>query len=473
MPVRLLNDLTRQEEELVPQEPGRVTFYNCGPTVYNLFHIGNARTFLVFDALRRYLRYRGYTVTYVQNFTDVDDKIIRRAAELGVPERELADQMIQEYFRDADALGIERADFHPRVTDHIPEIVEHIAALVEKGYAYEIPGDGVYYRVTRKPDYGKLSHRSLDELQAGARVEVDPRKEHPMDFALWKAQKEGEIAWDSPWGKGRPGWHIECSVMARHYLGDTLDIHSGGEDLIFPHHENEIAQSEPVTGKPFARIWLHTAFLNIGGEKMSKSRGNFFWVRDVLRQYDGEAVRFFLLSAHYRNPLDWRDDLVEAARAGLERLYNAARALRHLAQAASREELTDAERTLLADLRRHRDRFVEALDADFNTAVAQAVLFDLARDTNTRVQPGASRALARGALDLLLELGGVLGLFGRFRQEAAEDGGLDAEIERLIALRQEARKARNFAEADRIRDELRARGILLEDTPAGVRWRRA
>lgn len=469
MPLRLRNDLTRREEEFVPQVPGRVTFYNCGPTVYDLFHIGNARTFVVFDALRRYLRYRGYQVTYVQNFTDVDDKIINRARELGVGERELADRMIAEYFRDADALGIERADFHPRVTDHIPDIIAHIAALVERGYAYVIPGDGVYYRVTRKADYGKLSGRSLDEMQAGARVEVDPRKEHPMDFALWKHRKGDEIAWDSPWGPGRPGWHIECSVMARKYLGDTLDIHSGGEDLTFPHHENEIAQSEPVTGRPFARYWLHTAFLKIEGEKMSKSLGNFFTVRDVLQRYDGESVRWYLLSAHYRTPLDWSDDLVQAARAGLERLRNAAAHLRHLVRVAERDEASDQEQEVLASLATARERLVAALDDDFNTALGQSALFELVRGIHTHVRPGASRAFAQGALDLLLELAGLYGVL----QGAGAEELLDAEVERLIAARQAARKAKNYAEADRIREQLRAMGIIVEDTPQGVRWRRA
>ncbi|MFO7171569.1 MAG: cysteine--tRNA ligase [Bacillota bacterium] len=469
--MRLHNDLTRTLEPFTPLVPGRVTFYNCGPTVYDRIHIGNARNLVVADTLRRYLRYKGYQVTFVQNFTDVDDKIIRRARQLGIGERELADQMITEYFQDADALGVERADVHPRVTDHIPEIIEHIAALEALGFAYVIPGDGVYYRVTRKPDYGKLSNRNLAELQAGARVEVSAQKEHPMDFALWKFQKEDEIAWDSPWGKGRPGWHIECSVMARRYLGDTLDIHAGGEDLIFPHHENEIAQSEPVTGRPLARFWIHNGMLTVGGTKMSKSEGNFWYLRDVLQRYSGEVVRFYLLSAHYRKPLEWSDDLVAAAKSGLERLHNAVHNLRHLARTAERAEASDQERDLLADLiARFRQRFQEAMDDDLNTALAQAVLFDLATECNRRIGPGASRALAEEALALFRELGGVLGLLG---SALAEEESLDAEIERLIALRQAARKARNFAEADRIRDQLRAMGIILEDTPTGVRWRRA
>lgn len=469
MSIRLRNDLTRREEEFVPLTPGRVTMYTCGPTVYNLFHIGNARTFTVFDALRRYLQYRGFQVTYVQNFTDVDDKIIRAAREHGLPEREWADRMIAEYFRDADALGIDRADVHPRVTDHIPEIIAHIQVLVDLGYAYTT-GDGVYYRVTRKADYGKLSGRSLAEMQAGARIEVDEQKEHPMDFALWKRQKApDEIAWDSPWGRGRPGWHIECSVMARKYLGDTIDIHAGGEDLTFPHHENEIAQSEPVTGKPMANYWLHSAFLNVDGEKMSKSRGNFFMTRDVLQHYDGEVVRWFLLSAHYRTPLNYTEELLHAARAGLERVYNTVAHLKHLARVAQGRALGEAEAGLLGELQQHRDRFTAVMDDDFNTARGQSVLFELVADINRRVGAGASQALARGALDLLYELGEVFGVLRRLR---AEGDDLDAAVEALVAARSAAKKAKNWAEADRIRDELRAMGILLEDTPQGVRWKR-
>lgn len=470
MPIRLRNDLTRREEEFVPLVPGQVTMYTCGPTVYNLFHIGNARTFTVFDALRRYLKYRGYQVTYVQNFTDVDDKIINKAREMGISEREWADRMIAEYFRDADALGIDRADVHPRVTDHIPEIIAHIAALIDAGYAYTT-GDGVYYRVTRKADYGKLSGRNLEEMQAGARIEVDEQKEHPMDFALWKRQKApDEIAWESPWGKGRPGWHIECSVMARKYLGDTIDIHAGGEDLTFPHHENEIAQSEPVTGKPMARFWLHSAFMNVDGEKMSKSRGNFFLTRDVLQQYDGEVVRWFLLSAHYRTPMNYSEELIQAAKAGLERLYNTATNLRHLASVAERDVLTEMEAQLLGELQQHRRRFAEAMDDDFNTARGQSVLFELAAEINRRLGPRPSKALAQGALDLLYELGEVFGVLRRIRAEAA---GLDAEIQALVDARTAAKKAKNWVEADRIRDQLKAMGILLEDTPHGVRWKRA
>lgn len=470
MSIRLHNDLTRRKEEFIPREPGRVSFYNCGPTVYNLFHIGNARTFVTFDALRRYLRYRGFQVTFVQNFTDVDDKIINRSREEGIPERELAEGMIREYFRDADSLGIERADNHPRVTDTVPEIIEHIGALVEKGFAYIIPGDGVYYRVMKKPDYGKLSGRLLTDLQAGARVEVDERKEHPADFALWKLRQGTEIAWDSPWGPGRPGWHIECSVMARKYLGDTIDLHTGGEDLLFPHHENEIAQSEPVTGQPMARYWLHGAFLNLGGEKMAKSTGNILWVRDAVQQHGGEALYWFLLSVHYRKQMDFTTEALEASKAGLITLHTTAHNLRHLVQVAQRAEMSDAEAAVLADLRQYRQRFTDAVDDDFNAPLGQSVIFDLRRETNTRVQPGASRGLAGAALSLLTELANV---FGALRpQTGAGEAETDTEAEALAAEWAGARQAKNWAEADRIRSIAREAGVILENTPAGVRWRR-
>ncbi|MEW8978304.1 MAG: cysteine--tRNA ligase [Symbiobacterium sp.] len=468
--MRIYNDLTRQKEPFVPIEQGKVRFYNCGPTVYDYFHIGNARNFVVFDTVRRYLEYRGYQVTFVQNFTDVDDRMIRRAGERGITVRELADEMIAAYFEDAGALGVRPADVHPRATELIDEQIAMIQQLIDNGHAYVVEGGDVYYRVTTKSDYGKLSHKNLADLVAGASERVDPddRKEHPFDFALWKAQKPGEPAWPSPWGMGRPGWHIECSAMARKYLGDTIDIHSGGEDLTFPHHENEIAQSEAVTGKPFARYWMHNAHLMIDGAKMSKSLGNFFTVRDILKHYDGEVIRMFLLSAHYRTQLNFSDQAMAETKRALERLYNTVTNLEHLARTAQRTEMDAGEEATLAQLRQARERFVEAMDDDFNTAEAIAVLFDLSRELNSRVGPGASRALAEGGLTLLKELGGVLGLLQR--QVSAEN--LDAEIEALIAARQAARKARNFAEADRIRDQLREMGIVLEDTPQGVRWRR-
>lgn len=470
MGIRIYNDLTRQKEEFVPLEPGKVRFYNCGPTVYDYFHIGNARNFVVFDTVRRYLEYRGYQVTFVQNFTDVDDKMIKRAQERGITVRALADEMIAAYFEDAGALGVRPADVHPRATELIDEQIAMIQQLIDSGHAYAVEGGDVYYRVTTKSDYGKLSHKNLEDLVAGASERVDPddRKEHPFDFALWKGQKPGEPAWPAPWGAGRPGWHIECSAMARKFLGDTIDIHAGGEDLAFPHHENEIAQSEAVTGKPFARYWMHNAHLMIDGAKMSKSLGNFFTVRDILKHFDGEVIRMFLLSAHYRTQLNFSDQLVDDTRRALERLYNTVANLEHLARTAPHAELTEQEAAVLADLAAARERFIAAMDDDFNTAEGIAVLFDLSRELNSRVAPGASRALAEGGLALLKELAGVLGLLRR--QTPAQD--LDAEVEALIAARQEARKARNFAEADRIRDQLKAMGIVLEDTPQGVRWKR-
>jgi len=471
MGIRIYNDLTRKKEDFVPLEPGKVRFYNCGPTVYDYFHIGNARNFVVFDTVRRYLEYRGYQVTFVQNFTDIDDRMIKRARERGITVAELAEEMIQAYFADAGALNVRPADVHPRATELITDQIAMIQQLIDKGHAYVVEGGDVYFRVTTRPDYGKLSQKNLDELVAGASERVDPddRKEHPFDFALWKGQKPGEPAWPAPWGAGRPGWHIECSAMARKYLGDTIDIHAGGEDLTFPHHENEIAQSESVTGKPFARYWMHNAHLMIDGAKMSKSLGNFFTVRDILKRYDGEVIRMFLLSAHYRTQLSFSDQLVEDIRRALERLYNTAANLEHLARTAPRTEMTAEEQAALAELSKARDRFTEAMDDDFNTAEGLAVLFDLSRELNSRVQAGASAALAEGGLALLRELAGVLGLLQR--QTAPAE--LDAEIEALIAARQQARKARNFAEADRIRDQLKAMGIILEDTPQGVRWRRA
>lgn len=471
MGIRIYNDLTRRKEDFVPLEPGKVRFYNCGPTVYDYFHIGNARNFVVFDTVRRYLEYRGYEVTFVQNFTDIDDRMIKRARERGISVAELAEEMIQAYFADARALGVRRADVHPRATELIEDQIAMIQQLIDKGHAYVVDGGDVYFRVTSKSDYGKLSHKNLEELVAGASERVDPddRKEHPFDFALWKGQKPGEPAWPAPWGAGRPGWHIECSAMARKYLGDTIDIHAGGEDLTFPHHENEIAQSESVTGKPFARYWMHNAHLMIDGAKMSKSLGNFFTVRDILKRYDGEVIRMFLLSAHYRTQLSFSDQLVEETKRALERLYNTVTNLEHLARTAPRATLTPEEEALLGELSQARDRFIEAMDDDFNTAEGLAVIFELSRELNSKVRPGASAALAEGGLALLRELAGVLGLLQR---QAAPDE-LDAEIEALIAARQEARKARNFAEADRIRDQLKAMGIILEDTPQGVRWRRA
>lgn len=467
MGIRLYNDLTRRIEEFHPLYPGEVRMYNCGPTVYNYFHIGNLRAFMVFDVLRRYLRYRGFKVTYVQNFTDIDDKIINRARELGISAAEVAQRYIDAYREDAAALGVEPADIHPRATEHIADIIALIDKLIAKGHAYVVDGD-VYFDVATWPRYGELSGQTVEGLAAGARIDVDDRKRNPGDFALWKAQKPGEPAWDSPWGPGRPGWHIECSAMAMRYLGETIDIHSGGADLLFPHHENEKAQSEAATGVPFARYWLHNAFLNIEGEKMSKSLGNIVVPHELLKTYRPEVVRFFMLSAHYRSPLDFRGEHLAAAKAAVERLYNGIEDLRHTLGVAPRRELTPAEREQIASLGEFRARFIAAMDNDLNTADALAVLFELVRDANTRVTAATAAAVAEAYLDLFRELNQTLGvLSGALAEEA-----LDAEIEALIARRQEARRAKNWAEADRIRDELAARGIVLEDTPHGVRWKR-
>jgi len=471
MTIRLFNDLTQQKEEFVPLEPGKVRFYNCGPTVYDYFHIGNARNFVVADALRRYLEYRGYEVTFVQNFTDIDDRMIKRSNDRGITVKQLADEMIAIYFEDAGALGVRKADVHPRATELIAEQIHMIQELIEKGHAYAVPGGDVYFRVTSKADYGKLSHKNLEDLVAGASERVDPddRKEHPFDFALWKGQKPGEPAWDAPWGAGRPGWHIECSAMARKYLGDTIDIHSGGEDLNFPHHENEIAQSECVTERPFARYWVHNAHLMISGSKMSKSLGNFFTVRDILKHFDGEVVRMFLLSAHYRTQLNFSDELVDHTKRALERLRNTVSNLEHLAKVATTQQMTPDEAEVLGELSKARHRFVEAMDDDLNTADGIAVLFDLARELNSRLGPASSRELVESGLGLLKELAGVLGLLTK----QSEEQDLAAEVEALIEARQAARKAKNWAESDRIRDQLKAMGIVLEDTPQGVRWKRA
>ncbi len=469
MAIRIFNDLSRQKEEFVPVEPGKVRFYNCGPTVYDFFHIGNGRNFVVMDAIRRYLAYRGFAVTFVQNFTDIDDKMIKRANALGITVKQLAEDMIAAYQEDVQSLNVRPADVHPRATDLIPDQVAMIQELIDRGYAYVVEGGDVYFRVSRREDYGKLSHKNLDDLVAGASERVDPddRKEHPFDFALWKGQKPGEPVWPAPWGAGRPGWHIECSTMARRYLGDTIDIHSGGEDLTFPHHENEIAQSESVTGVPFARYWVHNAHLKISGEKMSKSLGNFFLVRDILKQYDGEVVRLYLLSAHYRTQLDFRDELVEQTRGAMERLRNTVAnledALHH-----DRPQSTPQETEALGELSQARQRFIDQMDDDFNTAGAIAVLFDLVREVNSRVTSTSSQEFVAGALNLIKELAGVLGLL---ESTKTLDTSLDAEIQALVDARQAARKARNWAESDRLRDQLGAMGILLEDTPQGVRWK--
>jgi cysteinyl-tRNA synthetase len=465
--MKLYNTLTREKDEFIPLYPGEVRMYNCGPTVYNYFHIGNSRNFIIFDVLRRYFEYKGYKVTFVQNFTDIDDKMIQRAQEEGVSVAELADRYIEEYFKDADALGIKRATIHPKATEHIDDIILFIKKLQEKGLAYQAGGD-VYFDTSSFSEYGKLSRQNLEELEAGARIEINEAKRNPMDFVLWKSQKPGEPAWDSPWGKGRPGWHIECSVMATKYLGETIDIHSGGQDLIFPHHENEIAQSEGATGKSFVRYWLHNGYLNVDNQKMSKSLGNFFTVRDFSGKYDMETIRLFMLSAHYRNPLNFSLDLLEQAQSALERLYNAKTNLEHLMREtgdAGIEADGDLE-TRMDSIEKYRKQFEEAMEDDINTADALAAIFDLVREINMHIKPGSSRQLISKAYELLCTLSGVLGLLKK------ESGNLDEEIESLIEKRQQARKEKNWEVADKIRDDLKARGIILEDTPQGVRWKR-
>ncbi len=450
--MKLYNTLTMQKDEFVPITPGEVKMYSCGPTVYNFFHIGNARPFIVFDALRRYFEYCGYKVTFVQNFTDVDDKLINRAKEEGITVPEVAEKYIEEYFKDAKALGITPASIHPRATENIDAIIDVVKSLIEKGYAYEVEGD-VYFSSSKFEKYGELGHQPLEDLEVGARISVGEKKREPMDFALWKAQKEeSEIAWESPWGKGRPGWHIECSAMVNKYLGPTIDIHSGGKDLIFPHHENEKAQSECANGVTFANYWLHNGYININNEKMSKSKGNFFTVRDILEKYDGEVIRFFLLSAHYRNPVNFSDELIASSKAGLDRLYTCL------------ERLEGAEDTQSDIFDTYRTKFKAALDDDFNTADAISVLFELVRDINSKIDKGENIS---GAKAMLLELGSVLGILSGREKET-----LDSEIEELIQKRQQARKDKDFALADKIRADLLAMGIILEDTREGIKWRR-
>ena len=460
--MKIYNTLTRKKEEFVPIEEGTAKIYVCGPTVYNYFHIGNARPFVVFDTLRKYLQYRGYKVKFVQNFTDVDDKIINRAREEHLTAGEVSEKYIGEYYKDAAALNVAKADVHPKVLEHIPEIIEFVQTLIDKGYAYEVNGD-VYFSTRKFKEYGKLSKQNIEDLESGARIAVGEIKEDPLDFALWKAQKEeDEIAWDCPWGKGRPGWHIECSAMSKKHLGDTIDIHAGGQDLQFPHHENEIAQSECCNGVPFANYWMHNGYITIDNEKMSKSKGNFFTVRDILKEYDGEVMRFFLLSGHYRNPINFSDSLMEQAKAGLGRMRNAKENLKHLI-ANGEGEMTAAEKEALAGYEKYRQEFIEAMDDDLNTADAISAIFELITAINTAVKDGASKEFAEKSLDTLMELATVVGLLQQDADEAVDD-----DIQALVDERQEARKAKNFARADEIRDMLKARGITLKDTPQGV-----
>lgn len=463
--MKIFNTLTGKKEEFVPITPGKVSIYACGPTVYDYFHIGNARPFIIFDTLRRYLEFLGNEVTFVQNFTDIDDKMIQRANREGITVEELGDRFIEEYKKDAEGLGIRPASVHPRATRHIPQMIQMIQTLIDKGYAYERDGD-VYFHTKAFREYGKLSHQPLEELEAGARISVDERKEDAMDFALWKKQKEGEPAWESPWGMGRPGWHIECSVMANQYLGKTIDIHCGGRDLIFPHHENEIAQSECCNGVPFAHYWMHNGYINIDHKKMSKSLGNFFTVREITKEFDYPVMRMFMLSAHYRSPINFSKDLMQQAKASLERITTCIDQLKFLLQGEDAPLTAREEELMKTD---YTAQFCRAMDDDLNTADALSVIFDMVRDINTVVNDGRphSHQFIQHFLDLFSSFSAVLGLF-----EQKQEKGLEEEIAALIEQRQAARAAKNFAEADRIRDELKEQGIVLEDTPQGVKWRR-
>ena len=464
--MKVYNTLTRKKEEFVPITPGEIKIYACGPTVYNYIHIGNARPLCIFDILRRYLEYRGYNVKFVQNFTDIDDKIIRRANEERVDFSEISERYIKEFWTDADGLNVRHATINPKATENIDAIIQIISTLIEKGYAYEAQGD-VYFSTEKFKDYGKLSHQPLEDLEAGARIMVGEVKREPMDFAVWKAAKPGEPAWDSPWGKGRPGWHIECSAMNWRYLGDTIDIHCGGQDLIFPHHENEIAQSECFTGKPFAHYWMHNGYINVDNVKMSKSLGNFFTVRDVAEKYGYEPIRYLLISAQYRSPINYSTDIIEQCIAALNRLYTCRDSLDFELKNASDAE-HDGDKAIIDGFNKYREQFISAMDDDLNTADAIASIFELVRDINTNVVGKTpSKALVEGAIAMFDELTGVLGLVYNRKTET-----LDNDVEALIEARTNARKEKNWAEADRIRDQLKEMGIVLEDTAQGVKWHR-
>jgi len=473
--LKVYNTLAGKKEVFVPQVEGRVGMYVCGPTTYNYIHLGNARPLVVFDTVRRYFEYLGYQMTYVQNFTDVDDKIINKAQEEKEQPLQLAARYVEEYFKDAEALNVQRASVHPKVSEHMSEIIDFVQALVVKGYAYESEGD-VYFSVTSFDQYGKLSKRDLADLQAGARVEVTEQKRHPGDFALWKSAKPGEPSWSSPWGEGRPGWHIECSAMSHKYLGQTFDIHAGGMDLIFPHHENEIAQSEACYGSPMARYWLHNGFITVNQEKMSKSLGNFFMLRDILKKFSGQVIRFYLLSTHYRSPIDFDDDKLEVAKRGLERLQTSYRLLVEALLKAKGDKMgqTSLESELKGDVLSVKERFLEAMNDDFNTALAIAVLFDLARISNAYIMEDANDqeklTVLENARKLFLDFAGVLGLKleGEGNLASVE---LEQEVDKLIKERQEARGNKDFQKADNIREKLKEMGVILEDTPQGIRWR--
>ena len=468
--MKVFNTLTKKKEEFVPLEEGKVRMYVCGPTVYNYIHIGNARPMIVFDTVRRYFEYKGYDANYVSNFTDVDDKIIKKAIEEQVSAQEISQRYIAECKKDMAGMNVKPATKHPLATEEICGMVEMISELIDKGYAYEKNGT-VYFSTRKFKDYGKLSHKNLDDLRSGGRsllVSGEDEKEDPLDFVLWKPKKEGEPFWKSPWSDGRPGWHIECSVMSRKYLGEQIDIHAGGEDLIFPHHENEIAQSEAANGKEFARYWMHNAFLNIDNRKMSKSLGNFRTVREISEQYDLQVLRFFMLSAHYRSPLNFSAELMEASKNGLERILNATDNLKHLIASVAAEEMSAEEKEAFSKTDAYVEEFEKAMDDDFNTADAIAAIFELVKYANTTATAESSKEYLRGLLDRIVKLGDVLGLILDKKEEL-----LDADIEKLIEERQAARKAKDFARADAIRDELLEKGIILKDTREGVQWKKA
>ena len=472
--MQIYNSMTRRKEEFVPIEEGKVRMYCCGPTVYNYIHVGNARPIIMFDVLRRYFEYRGYEVTFVQNFTDVDDKIINKANEEGISSQEVAETYIKEYFTDAQGLGVRPATIHPKATENIPQIIDLVQTLIDRGYAYTAPNGDVYYRTLKFKEYGKLSHQPIEDLMSGARIEVNDVKENPLDFALWKSAKPGEPYWDSPWGKGRPGWHIECSAMSNRYLGKTIDIHCGGQDLQFPHHENEIAQSEAANGCEFVHYWMHNGFLNIDNKKMSKSLNNFFTVREAAAAYGYDTIRFFMLSSHYRSPLNYSADILEQCRASLSRLRNSEAHMAELTKTGADGPVKPEEQAVIDTFASYRERFDEAMDDDFNTANAVSVFFELVRAVNSAAaeKNAPTRAFAQACLDMIREFNGVLGLLYEVPAPEGEAQD-DSWIEEAVAARAEAKKAKNWAEADRIRDELKAKGILLKDSRQGTTWSRA
>ena len=462
--MRVYNTLSRQKEEFIPIEENKVKMYVCGPTVYNFIHIGNARPFVTFDTIRRYLEHKGYDVTYVQNFTDIDDKIIQKAIEENVSAKEISERYIQEILVDAEGLNVKKPTFAPKVTEEIEPIIEMIQSLIQKGVAYEINGT-VYFSTETSELYGKLSRKNIEDLEAGTRIDVDEEKKNPMDFVLWKPKKEGEPAWASPWGEGRPGWHIECSVMAKKYLGKTIDIHAGGEDLVFPHHENEIAQSEAANGKQFAKYWLHNAFLNVDNQKMSKSKGNFFTLRDVVQEFPYDVIRFFILSVHYRSPINFSRDILQAAENGLTRIKKCASNLAYMLEQAPTENISAAEKALLSESQKYAEDFDRRMDDDFNTADALAAIFELVTFTNKNVNENSSKEFVLELQKLLQTLSDILGI--SLEQKKLVD---TEEIEKLIEERQQAKKNKDFKRADQIRDDLAKKGILLEDTRSGVRY---